>query len=270
MDSGSDLAKILLRDSSVTLCAPDAERYNSLTIHQFPTGDYEASWGLVSPKERYRSKANPGESDVQQAAAEGPTGPRAAANAERAARRARVQVRRRCMAMEADRLTTLTYRKNESDEDSCWEDFRKFLRSVQKKYPNYKYVVVAERQKRGAIHFHIATAGFQDVTFLRKTWRSVVGDGNIDVSYRRGKRRKSCQIARYIAKYIGKDVDDSRFNRHRYRCSEGLERKIVVTKFRLRSSAIDAAFLVLTEKVGHVSYFYESDDYPCGAAFGHT
>ena len=52
----------------------------------------------------------------------------------------------------------------------------------------FVHIVVEERQNRGAIHFHVAVVGFQDVKLIRRIWLPIVGEGNIDVQYRGGKK----------------------------------------------------------------------------------
>jgi hypothetical protein len=79
------------------------------------------------------------------------------------------------------------------------EDLRQFLKLVRERYPEYPYVAVWERQKRGAIHWHLGVPGFQDVRFLRSCWLQVVGEGygNIDVRGPRGdKLRRPSRLVR--------------------------------------------------------------------------
>jgi len=82
------------------------------------------------------------------------------------------------------------------------------------------HIVVSEKQKRGVMHFHVAVVGFQDVDLIRRIWRSVVGEGNIDVKYRvskKGIQWKRNRLASYLSKYISKSFDlDSFIGRHRY------------------------------------------------------
>ncbi|WP_285675166.1 rolling circle replication-associated protein, partial [Paralimibaculum aggregatum] len=97
----------------------------------------------------------------------------------------------------------------------------------------WPYVVVAERQKRGAIHFHLAVRGRQDVALLRAAWLAVLAAspavaelsglgsslGNIDVQGSR--RRPLHRVARYLAKYLAKD-DDREPGERRFRRSVGI------------------------------------------------
>ena len=173
------------------------------------------------------------------------------------------------MAMQADRFLTLTYRRNETDLDACWKDFTKFVRVVRKAFPQWKYVCVAEFQKRGAVHFHIALRGFQDVVFLRRVWREIVGDGNIDVRHFKAGKKRPAAIAGYIAKYIAKDGETFRPGRYRYRSSEGLMNCISITRFKTLWAGREAAFALIIASGNNVDEYYESDDYPSGCAYGY-
>jgi len=147
----------------------------------------------------------------------------AAKHRERAARGARTRVRRLCKAMGADTLLTLTYAANMTDLAQCKADLKEFNRRMLRVLPGFQAVACFERQKRGAWHVHIATAGiptvlpvkgggdFRSFNVIRAIWRSVTkgNGGNVDVARRRFHSRKtSAEIASYIAKYIGKSFLD--------------------------------------------------------------
>ena len=147
------------------------------------------------------------------------------ANFVRSMRRSRAQVRRKCMAGGLDHLLTLTYRANVGDALICYQDWSRFVRLVRKRYPDWAYVCVHEFQKRGAVHFHVAVRGFQDVRHLRNCWRQVVGDGNIHVQGPRTRGSavwRLAHLAGYLSKYIMKNATFSN-GRQRYRVSEGIE-----------------------------------------------
>lgn len=147
-----------------------------------------------------------------------------AKNRERAARRARTQVRRLCKTMLADTLLTLTYRANETDLDRVKADLKEYVRRVRRVIPEFMAVACFETQKRGAWHVHLATAkipavlrpvsgsgDFRSFNVLRSIWHSVVGDrgGNVDLSRRKRHSRKSAaEVAAYISKYIGKAFEE--------------------------------------------------------------
>lgn len=139
---------------------------------------------------------------------------------ERAARRAKTQVRRWIMSQRLDYMVTLTYRENMRDRDRAVSDLVSFIDKV--RYHNkgvFPWLAVPELQERGAWHWHLAVRGWQNVQLLRSIWRSIVGEGNIDVrSPRKGKRARFGRLALsyYLAKYILKEKDNTEPGQHRY------------------------------------------------------
>lgn len=138
-----------------------------------------------------------------------------------AANRAKVKVRKLCKVLGADTLLTLTYRACETDLQQSKKDLKEFVRRLRRLIPDFRCVAVYEYQKRGAIHWHIATAGmptrfekispdgvpYQVKSFdaLRAVWRSVAGErgGNIDLARRKAHSQRSpARIATYLSKYI--------------------------------------------------------------------
>lgn len=139
-------------------------------------------------------------------------------NVERAARRAKSEVRRRCKAMSLDSMLTLTYRENQTDETLCKAHMKEFIRRLRKQIPNFLYVAAFERQDRGAWHVHMAVQRVQShfmdkgvrvksFDLIRAIWRSVVGSlgGNIDLQRKKASARKTvAQLAAYLSKYMVK------------------------------------------------------------------
>lgn len=123
--------------------------------------------------------------------------------------------------IQADRLLTLTVRDNVED----FEQFRafvvRFLRACRRLPLRFEYVLVYERQKRGAWHVHLAIRGFKDVRVLRRLWLSIVrgSGGNIDISR---KPAKIHALARYLAKYVSKNCDEVGYNKKRYWRSDSI------------------------------------------------
>ena len=146
-------------------------------------------------------------------------------NQVRATARARAQIRRDLLTIEADRMFTLTYRENMTDRVRALEDFKKFTRSMRRHYPNWAAVTVLEWQKRGAAHFHMGVSGFFSVVVMRKVWLEIIGGGtgcgNVDVRFQPDGRGNACsKLACYMGKYLAKDLDQGRQpGEHRYfRC----------------------------------------------------
>lgn len=187
----------------------------------------------------------------------------------RAAARARSTVRRLCMTMGADRLLTCTFRRNETSASAAWSCWRRFVRLVRERMPGWRYVVVAERQQRGAFHFHAAVRGYQAVRTLRECWLEAAGDGNIDVTPpRRGVRavEASGHVARYLAKYLAKAFEDSALGSHRYRASEAL--KVPVVRFwldaeRWPDAVNEALSLAAGDNGRELRAVYFGDEWSC-------
>jgi hypothetical protein len=166
------------------------------------------------------------------------------------------------MAAGLDHLLTLTYRENMIDLIEARSHFDRFIRKVHENNPDFKYVVVEEIQKRRAIHFHLGVKGFQNVFLLRSIWRSIVGDGNIDVSYvksKKGYRWSKAQLAMYLAKYIGKGLE-SELNQKRFRSSPGITTPEKVYYLPFKMSARDCALRLIESLGGKIGFLWNSDE----------
>ena len=207
-----------------------------------------------------------------------------AENSNRAARRAVATVRRKCMAMGADRLLTLTYRENLTDPAEAWEHWQKFARACRDRFDGFKYVVVPEKQKRGAIHFHVALNRFYSVRTLRAIWREIIGEGNVDMtSPRSGGKWKVQKLANYLSKYIAKTIQTSTqkdeneqsaeaaaqlvpLGAHRFRAALGIEITTMIRTFT-GMEAEHLALLWLNEVAGSIGFIWKKDErYMCGWA----
>lgn len=143
---------------------------------------------------------------------------------EKSISRSRTKIRRAVMSMQGDHLLTLTFKRNETDLRAAWRVCTRFCRLMRDELGGFDYVAVAERQKRGAWHFHLAVRGRQDVKLIRALWHRAGGDGNIDVQYKKG--MPLYKLAGYLAKYISKSFqlhDGERGSVHRYRRSQGID-----------------------------------------------
>jgi hypothetical protein len=183
---------------------------------------------------------------------------KAAANRERSARRARTKVRRLCKAKGLTTLLTLTYRENMTDRERLVRDFDVFIKRLRRVVPDFQYVCVFERQKRGAWHAHIAVARVlshyvhkgalvRSYDLLRSMWRAVVGtdNGNIDVARSRRVARSSAKLAAYVSKYVTKTFGDQGEGGDSYRASgKALPQPVVV---RLHTASLSEAAMGLID-----------------------
>jgi hypothetical protein len=183
----------------------------SVILRDYGGGLCEVGWSFVPNLPRPRSGR--GESDQREA------------HEDRAIRRARSRLRQLILGAQADHLLTLTYRENVTDFRQACADLSRFVRAVRTYIPGFVYIAVPERQTRGAWHWHLAVVGRQDVDLLRRSWRHVVGEGNIDVQKpKRGENRRLA-IVKYLGKYLAKGFAEGNreLNRHRFRASRGIE-----------------------------------------------
>lgn len=77
------------------------------------------------------------------------------------------------------KFITLTFKENIIDNKIANQEFKLFIKRLRYIYKEFSYIAVVERQKRGAIHYHIIffNLPFVDVKELYNLW----GNGFIDV-----------------------------------------------------------------------------------------
>lgn len=249
------------------------------SIHALNNGQVEAG---IRPQYGWSEVAalTPGAHAAYLEACQNPATPTAAeladsqlANRERATRRARSKVRRRCKHQGLIEILTLTYRENQTDRVRMARDLDVFLKRVRRVIPTFEYVAVFERQKRGAWHAHLAVRRVlplyvvgsgkhqkmvKSFDLLRSMWRGVVGadNGNIDVSKRRKQRWSPAKIAGYISKYIGKSFGDNLKYENSYSASNGSMPEPVRFSFANLSDAIGGLFSLLSVELQRGSDLY--------------
>lgn len=186
-------------------------------------------------------------------------------NHSRSVRRSKQHIRWLTKSMQADRLFTLSYRRNEQDREQVKADFKRFLRLVAKGWkgqpgiPDWKYCAVLEQQDRGAFHIHCAVKGWQKISFLRAAWYKALGGqgnetgegtpGQVDVTNpekakwgHTGRQWKSRKLAAYLTKYLQKTFDDCSSEKKRYWHSKGITLP-VVQRFMLGAVSMVGAII---------------------------
>jgi hypothetical protein len=154
-------------------------------------------------------------------------------------RRRRRQIRLLCVNAKVDRMYTFTTRPlggkilTRDQFDRAWSMYRRMIVQV---YPSFNYVAVVEIQPESKqFHVHAGVRGRYSVDVIRETWHKALNHvwcrdlslvhgedspGNVHIKYKpsggTSKVRAAVRIAGYIAKYIGKDADGTRFNRKGY------------------------------------------------------
>lgn len=228
-----------------------------IALRKYGEGLGEIGWSFIPSMKP--SKAGKGMSDNQEE------------NEDRSVRRARSRLRRLILSTRADHLLTLTYRENITDFDQSCNDLSKFVRIVKNKLPGWIYIAVAEQQKRGAWHWHMAVCGRQNVELLRSCWRHVVGEGNIDVNPPKGTGKKRLLgLVQYLGKYLAKGFNEANrgLNARRFRASLGIPVPctLIPLPHDQRANASGYAIEMLRANVGSVGYVWLAEDRPAGWA----
>jgi hypothetical protein len=191
-------------------------------------------------------------------------------NIRKAKLRAKGQVKLLAMELGVDRLLTFTIRKvgdvvmPYDDVLRAWDYFR---RMVLKWDSNFAYVAAPEVQRNGQFHIHAGIRGFVNVRILTRMWQSSLnrvlkrnqkmvkggdspGTCNVTKAMRGQTLQKAKNIARYIAKYIGKALETG-FNRKSHFHTMG----IVISPAKaqwLESETRDGAVMEVLRKMGLV------------------
>ena len=140
--------------------------------------------------------------------------------------RSKRRIRHLIKSMGCDRLLTLT--KRESDPQAFWSEqdwkaaWDRFNRACKKMGVALVYVAVLERHKKGNYHLHAAIAGRISVKHIRKIWLACCGGGkgagNVDISMKQGltDHKRRAGLAKYVSKYVSKQLGQTGFNKKRY------------------------------------------------------
>lgn len=104
---------------------------------------------------------------------------------------------------------TLTYGRNIPNHKTAKKHLYLFLKRMRRLYGTFMYVWVAENQKRGAIHFHIAANQYVPKAILNKHWNEIVQKWQIGEGYEPQQLRPNVKgvnkIGSYLSKYISKE-----------------------------------------------------------------
>lgn len=125
------------------------------------------------------------------------------------------------------KFVTLTFRENITDITFTNNEFKKFIqrlkRKIAKKNQVVKYLATWEKQKRGAIHYHVIffSFGYFSKVTLEKIWRNgFVQINKVDVDSRENR-------GRYLSKYFAKDLDIKEHKKKAFFKSQNLRTPVV-------------------------------------------
>ena len=139
--------------------------------------------------------------------------------------RSKKKIRYLIKSMGCDRLLTLTKRENDPDNywspkdwANAWDRFNKLCKRAG---VPLQYVSVLERHKKGNYHLHAAIVGKISINLIRAIWLSITGgkaSGNVDIARRSNvsDHQRRAGLARYVSKYVSKQIGQTEFNKKRY------------------------------------------------------
>lgn len=117
------------------------------------------------------------------------------------------------------KFVTYTFAENVTDYPTATKVWREYARKLSRAYGPQKYLTVVEYQERGAVHFHTLHFSLPFVPGIKKKLARMWGKGFVKVVAIRHVRN----VARYVSKYLRKDIFDSRLARRKaFFCSRGL------------------------------------------------
>jgi hypothetical protein len=106
-------------------------------------------------------------------------------------------------------MITLTYGKDFPTDHDSKKHLDTFLKRLRRLHKNCKYLWVAEKQKRGAIHYHILTPYYTPKEFVNASWNEIVGKWQTTNNYTSQTVLpnviKVFKAGSYLAKYLQKE-----------------------------------------------------------------
>jgi len=124
-----------------------------------------------------------------------------------------------------NRFILLTFRDNIQSLDEACRLFSAFVKRMNRRYPNFKYVAVPEFHLKGRVHIHLVTdLAFTDkALFENELWQYGF------VKFKRIYQKKDynmLNLGLYLSKYLTKDTNRILFGRRKFWSSRNLERPI--------------------------------------------
>lgn len=157
---------------------------------------------------------------------------------------------------------TIADEKIRFDYQKCTKKFRKWLNNLKaRKINDLEYVVVPERHKDGAWHFHSLVSGNLQPYLITNEY------GHLDFNFKKlgfvniQVVKDTYKVSNYIIKYITKTLDDEFVNSQRYFVSKGLKKAEHTKQF---VNIATTNFAPITDNLHHQQYFdgeWESECY---------
>lgn len=154
-----------------------------------------------------------------------------------------------CNFDENTKFVTLTFKKNIKDIAYTNAEFENFIKRFNYqlfhvKKAQLKYLAVWERQKRGAIHYHVI---FFDLPYvknkdLQRCWgHGFVKINKVDVDSKENR-------GRYVSKYFSKDIDEKEYKQKAFFKSQKLKMPIVTHKYQDELQDFSDSIVVYTKE----------------------
>jgi len=153
-------------------------------------------------------------------------------NRENVLKRAKTAIRRKIMHNKLDYMISGTTRECIEDREKFGDMVSEWERQVKQKIPGWETVIVLEKQKRGAYHFHAAVKGWQRLTLIRALWWKIIGgqdNGTLHIQSPPCKWEGNSQwdivkLSRYMSKYLEKAVGENHeFDKKTYWHTRGID-----------------------------------------------
>lgn len=156
-------------------------------------------------------------------------------------RRTRATVRDLVLANDFDLFATFTFDPNKIENrfsySACWFKLQRWIHNQHIHSPNLKYLVIPEKHKNGAYHFHALLKNYNGNLSDSHHYTSSGNKVYNIKSYRSGfstccKIDNKEAVASYVLKYITKDFIRE-FDRRRFTCSRNLARPTSETNVKI-------------------------------------
>ena len=146
---------------------------------------------------------------------------------------------------------TITFKENITDVKLAHNEFEKFMKRLKRylKRTKIKYIATWERQKRGAVHYHIILfdVPFMDVNKMEEIW----GNGFVKIN-QIAKSVKQWEVGVYLTKYFVKDIDKKERYSNAYSKSRGL---IEPNEYKQKLDLDAVNDILLNNEVLHIKKF---------------
>jgi len=165
----------------------------------------------------------------------------------RSARRAGAALRERIITGGLRRMITFTHRENVTELEVSRACVRRFLRLARGKWEHFKWAGAAERQRRGAWHWHLAVNAYYDINVVRDLWRRAAGPlfGNVNVKAFDSASRGAFYLSKYLTKTFVEEDERPRYGHH-YVVARGL--RVDVRQYLLLGTTQDDLLAFVEEE----------------------